>query len=211
MGVFGNAIPKTIFLHRGMSDRKRMNFGEYGEIKKLLTTDDKGLAAQTLKEIHSTVMKAPTKRGAALRATAKLKKISEKNEIDYNENQMGKNCNSTKTTNVKQQDALPNLLLLSSSDDEDAEVSAEEMDPEKVLDSSDDDEGMLRDFTHRWSKLIPDWSEYAVPRLDLPDSEKDLEESIRKELESHCSLCKIPKKNCRCLGRDVLRILEKKT
>merc|ERR1712037_614524 len=169
---FGNAIPKTIFLHRGMSDRKRMNFGEYGEIKKLLTTDDKGLAAQTLEEIHSTVMKAPTKRGAALRATAKLKKISEKNEIDYNENQVGKNCNSTKTTNVKQQGALPNLLLLSSSDDEDAEVSAEEMDPypEKVLDSSDDDA-----FNN------PSWEGKNSLQENSPDSTSESSDSTTDE------------------------------
>jgi hypothetical protein len=35
-------------------DLKEMN---YGEIKKLLTTDDKGVAAQTLQEIHSAVLK----------------------------------------------------------------------------------------------------------------------------------------------------------
>ena len=77
--------------------------------------------------------------------------------------------------------------------------SLQENSPDSTSESSDsttdedDADGMLRDFTHRWSKLLPDWSEYAVPRLDLPDSEKDLEERIRKELESHCSLCKIPK------------------
>ena len=65
--------------------------------------------------------------------------------------------------------------------------------------TSDDEwstEEMVRDVMRRHERTLsslPDWSKYAVPRMDLPESVKDFDESIRKALESHCSLCKIPK------------------
>jgi len=242
-------------------DLKEMN---YGEIKKLLTTDDKGVAAQTLQEIHSAVLKAPSRRGAALKAEQKLKKISE-NEIDFNENQrprkmVKKNGYSRKAANEKGEDApftnpvrSNEFCLLSSSDDscdEDAEICEEgHRHSDEVLYSSDNevssndpssqkkkslqeqssssDPTSDEDQDDEWSATdamlcvmkrhettlssLPDWRKYAVPRLDLPDLEKDFEESTRKALDSPCLSCKNKIKNdCRCLARDVLGILEKK-
>lgn len=98
--------------------------------------------------------------------------------------------------------------LLSSSSDEDSEMSAEEEDQhlERVL-SAEDNKGWLvsemEDEDNEWSEVmrrheidvlsIPDWRQYVVPPLDLPDSEKDFHERICKEQELSCSLCKIPK------------------